>query len=108
MTNAVFTAWATALDARRALALARALGSTPRQVAAGIAAAQVIPALPGALLGFGLFAAANHAGIVTIPPASWLTAAVLGTLLAVVVLTSIPARAGARSPAVKILQTETA
>jgi len=110
--NAVFTAWATALDTRHASALARALGSTPRQVTAGISAAQVIPALPGALLGvplgIGLFAAANHAGIVTIPPAWWLTAAVLGTILAVAVLTSIPARIGARSPVAEILQAETA
>ena len=107
--NAVFTAWATALDARRASAVARALGSTPRQISAGIAAAQVIPALPGALLGvplgIGLFAAANHAGIVTIPPASWLVAAVLGTLLAVAVLASIAARIGIRSPVGEILQT---
>lgn len=110
--NAVFTAWATALDSRRASALARALGAAPRQVSAGISAAQVIPALPGALLGvplgIGLFAAANHAGIVTVPPASWLAAAVLGTVLAVAVLANIPARIGARRPVAEILQSETA
>jgi putative ABC transport system permease protein len=110
--NAVFTAWATALDARRASALARALGASPRQVSAGISAAQVIPALPGALLGvplgIGLFAAANHAGIVTVPPASWLAAAVLGTLLAVAVLVNIPAHISARRPVAEILQSETA
>jgi putative ABC transport system permease protein len=110
--NAVFTAWATALDARRASALARALGASPRQVSAGISAAQVIPALPGALLGvplgIGLFAAANHAGIVTVPPASWLAAAVLGTLLAVAVLAYIPAHISARRPVAEILQSETA
>jgi putative ABC transport system permease protein len=110
--NAVFTAWATALDASRASALARALGSTPQQVSAGIAAAQLIPALPGALLGIplgiGLFAAANRAGIVTVPPASWLIATVLGTLLAMAVLTAIPARIRARSPVAEILQAETA
>jgi putative ABC transport system permease protein len=110
--NAVFTAWATALDARRASALARALGASPRQVSAGISAAQVIPALPGALLGvplgIGLFAAANHAGIVTVPPASWLAAAVLGTLLAVAVLANIPAHISARRPVAEILQSETA
>ncbi len=64
--NAVVTAWATVLDTRRAAARGRALGATPRQVSAGITAAQVIPALPGALvgvpLGIGLFAAANRAG----------------------------------------------
>jgi putative ABC transport system permease protein len=110
--NAVFTAWATALDASRASALARALGASPRQISAGISAAQVIPALPGALLGvplgIGLFAAANHAGIVTIPPASWLAAAVLGTLLAVTVLASIPARIAARRPVSEILRADAA
>jgi len=110
--NAVFAAWATALDARRVSALAQALGASPRQLSAGISAAQVIPALPGALLGvplgIGLFAAANHAGIVTVPPASWLAAAVLGTLLAVTVLVNIPARIGARSPVSEILSADTA
>ena len=33
--NAVFTAWATVLDTRRASALVRALGASPRQVSAG-------------------------------------------------------------------------
>lgn len=110
--NTIVTAWATVLDTRRAAALARALGSSPRQVTAGIAAAQVIPALPGALLGvplgIGLFAAANHAGVVTIPPAWWLAAAVLATLIAVALLTSIPARIGARTSPGPILQAETA
>jgi putative ABC transport system permease protein len=95
-----------------ASALARALGASPRQVSAGISAAQVIPALPGALLGvplgIGLFAAANHAGIVTVPPASWLAAAVLGTLLAVAVLVNIPARIGARRPVSEILRADAA
>jgi ABC-type lipoprotein release transport system permease subunit len=110
--NAVVTAWATVLDTRRSAALARALGATPRQVSAGISAAQVIPALPGALLGvplgIGLFAAANRAGIVTVPPVTWLIAAVLGTLAAIAVLTSIPARIGARRAPGEILQAETA
>jgi putative ABC transport system permease protein len=110
--NAVVAAWATVLDTRRSAALARALGSTPGQISAGVTAAQVMPALPGALagvpLGIGLFAAANHAGIVTVPPAWWLTAAVLGTLLAIAVLTSVPARIGARRPPGEILQGETA
>ncbi|WP_300613114.1 FtsX-like permease family protein, partial [Trebonia sp.] len=47
--NAIVIAWATALDARQPTALARALGGTPRQVTAGLAAAQVLPVLPGAL-----------------------------------------------------------
>ncbi|HEY2693435.1 MAG TPA: FtsX-like permease family protein [Streptosporangiaceae bacterium] len=108
--NAVFTAWATVLDARRASALARALGATPRQVSAGISAAQVIPALPGALLGIplglGLFKVASH--VSAVPPTWWLAAAVLGTLVAVAGLTSIPARIGGRRPVAEVLQAELA
>jgi putative ABC transport system permease protein len=108
--NVIFTAWATVLDAERASALERALGATPGQVSAGLAAAQLLPALPGAILGIplgiGLFAAANGAGIVTIPALSWLIAAVLGTLLAVAGLTTVPALIGTRRPAAEILQSE--
>ncbi len=49
--NATFIAWTTALDARHTAALARALGATPNQITTGLAAAQLIPALIGALLG---------------------------------------------------------
>ena len=110
--NVICTTWATVLDASRASALARALGATPQQVSAGLAAAQVLPALPGALLGIplgiGLFAVANHGGVVTIPPAGWMAAAVVGTLVAVAGLTAIPARIGGRRPVAEILQSETA
>jgi hypothetical protein len=112
--NVVVTAWATVLDARHSAALARALGATPQQVSAGVSAAQVLPALPGALLGvplgIGLFAAANGAGtqVLTVPPAWWLAAAVLGTVVAVAGLTMIPARVGARRPAAAILASELA
>ena len=112
--NAICTAWATVLDARHSSALARALGATPQQVTAGIAAAQVLPAVPGALLGVPLgillFAAANGAGAAatTVPPAWWLAAAVLGTLVAIAALAAIPARIGARRPVSPILQSETA
>ena len=110
--NAIVATWATVLDARQTAALARALGATPQQVSAGLSAAQVLPALPGALagvpLGIGLFAAANGAGLVTIPPVPWLAAAVLGILVAVAGLTAIPARLGARRPAAEILRAETA
>ena len=110
--NAVCTAWTTVIDTRAASALARALGATPRQVSAGIAAAQVIPAVPGALLGIplgiGLFAAASHSSRTVVPPAWWLAAAVLGTVLAVAALASIPALAGARRPAAEVLRAEAA
>ena len=108
--NAIVTAWATVLDARHSTALARALGASPRQVSAGLAAAQVIPALPGAIvgvpLGIGLFAAANGAGQVVVPPAWWLAGIVLATLVVVAGLTTIPARIGARSPVAAVLGQE--
>jgi putative ABC transport system permease protein len=112
--NAICAAWATVLDARHAAALARALGATPRQVTQGIAAAQALPAVPGALLGIPLgillFIAANGGGAktTTVPPAWWLAAAVIGILVAVAVLAAIPALVGARRPVSPILQAETA
>ncbi|HTZ24558.1 MAG TPA: FtsX-like permease family protein [Streptosporangiaceae bacterium] len=112
--NAVCTAWATVLDAMHTSALVRALGATPRQVTEGIAAAQVLPAVPGALLGIPLgillFVAANGGGAVatTAPPPLWLAGAVLGTLAGIAVLAAIPALAGARRPVSPILQSETA
>jgi putative ABC transport system permease protein len=108
--NAIFTAWAAMLDARHASALMRALGASPRQVSAGLAAAQVLSALPGAILGapLGIALFKAVAGIGAFPPAWWLIAAVLGTLLVVAGLTTIPARIGARQSAAEILQAETA
>jgi putative ABC transport system permease protein len=107
--TAIFTAWATVLDARRASAVTLALGATPQQVRAGLVMAQVIPALPGAILGIplgiGLFKAAAH-GLSGLPPVLWLVAAVLGTVLVVGTLTSFPARIGIRRPVAEMLQTE--
>jgi putative ABC transport system permease protein len=110
--NAICTAWATVLDGRHASALARALGASPRQVTEGITAAQVLPAVPGVLLGIplgiGLYAVAAQGAGLVVPPASWLAAAVLGTLVGIAVLAAIPARVGARRPVSPILQSETA
>jgi putative ABC transport system permease protein len=110
--NAIFTAWTTALDARHQLAVARSLGATPQQVSAGLSAAQLLAAVPGAIVGIpagiGLFYAASRGGTVTIPPAWWLLTAVLGILLVLAGLTTIPARAGARRPVAEILQSESA
>jgi putative ABC transport system permease protein len=110
--NAVFTAWATVLDTRRPSALARSLGATPEQISAGLSMAQLLPALPGALLGVpigvALFEVASGGGLVAIPPAWWLAVAVLGILAGLAVLTSIPARIGARQPVAEVLQAELA
>ena len=110
--NAIFITWATALDARHSSALARALGATPQQVSAGLSAAQVLPALAGALLGIPggieLIAAADPDSTTPIPPLWQLLAVVPGTVLVVAVLTAIPARLSARRPVAEILQSELA
>lgn len=111
--TAIFAAMATVLDARRASAVTLALGATPQQVRAGLVMAQVIPALPGAILGLppgiGLFKVAAH-GLngLGLPPVPWLVAAVLGTVLVVAALTSVPARISLRRPVAEMLQNETA
>ncbi len=109
--NAIFTTWATVLDARRFSAIARSLGATPQQTVAGLSTAQLLPALAGALIGIpagtALYAAVQNGGPQGSPPAWWLVAMVVGMLLAVAGLTAIPARIGARRPVAEILQSET-
>ena len=111
--NAIFVTWATALDAKHASALARALGATPHQVSTGLSAAQVLPALVGAALGIAgglaLFAALGGGDDgVTGPPLWQLLAVAPITVLVVAALTAIPARLGARRPTAAILQAELA
>jgi ABC-type antimicrobial peptide transport system permease subunit len=111
--NAILITWATVLDTRHQAALTRALGATPEQVAAGLAIAQALPALAGALLGIpggiGLVEAVQSAGsTLSLPPAWWLAVAVLGTVAAVTAITFIPARLAAQQAVSPILQAETA
>jgi putative ABC transport system permease protein len=109
--NAIFITQATVQDTKHPAAVARALGTTPRQLTAGLALAQVIPALAGAILGipagYGLFTLVNQGGTASQPPAWWFIAAVLIAMLALAVLTSIPARIGARRPVAPVLQSDT-
>jgi putative ABC transport system permease protein len=109
--NAIFITWATTLDNRHSSALARALGATPRQVSAGLSAAQVLPALVGAALGIPagmalLNATAGDGDPIPNPPLWQLLAVVAGTALVVALLTSIPARLGGRRPPAETLQAE--
>jgi putative ABC transport system permease protein len=110
--NTVFVAAATALDNRRQLAVARSLGATQEQVAAGLSVAQLVPALPGVVLGIpfgiGLIAATGHGSTVSVPSAWAMIAVGLATMLGVIALTAIPARIGARRPPGEILQAELA
>lgn len=110
--NAVVIAWATALDARPSAALARALGATPEQITTGLSVAQLLPALLGSLLGIlagvGIVIAARNAGTTSFPPAVWLVAMVVLTLLVISLLTAMTTRIDARRPVVGVLQSEAA
>jgi ABC-type lipoprotein release transport system permease subunit len=109
--NAICIAWATALDARRSSALARALGATPDQVSTGLSAAQVLPAFIGAILGLPLgieLAEALDDDPVTIPALWELLAVLIGSALVTAALTAIPARIIARRRVGEILQAELA
>ncbi|MEV0590459.1 ABC transporter permease [Nonomuraea cavernae] len=111
--NAIVITWATVLDNRHSSALTRALGASPGEVSTAMAAAQVLPALAGAVLGvfpggFALFAAINtitggDSGRATLPAPWQLLALVLATVLVVAVLTAVPARLGARRPVTETL-----
>ncbi len=99
--NTVVSTWTSVLDTRHPLAVARALGATPAQAGTGLAVAQLLPALPGVVLGI-------PAGIelyrfftmdeTTPAPGWWMVAAGLGVLAAVTALTAVPALVAARHP----------
>ncbi|RKR86814.1 putative ABC transport system permease protein [Micromonospora pisi] len=105
--NAVVSTWTTVLDARHPLAVARTLGATPAQAGLGLAVAQLLPAIPGVVAGIpagiGLLTFVST-GEVQHPPGSWLLATALGVLLAIAVLTAIPAMVATRRPVVDALQ----
>ncbi|MFC6018303.1 FtsX-like permease family protein [Plantactinospora solaniradicis] len=111
--NAIVITWATVLDNRHSSALARALGATPSEVSTALAAAQVLPALLGAILGvfpggIALFAAINaiaggDSERATLPSLWQSVALVLATVLVVGALTAVPARLGGRRPVTESL-----
>jgi putative ABC transport system permease protein len=108
--STTFTAWAAVIDARIVTALTRALGATPQQVSAGLTTAQLIPGLAAACLGIPagllLYQAAGGDLGEAAPPLLWLLALIPATLIAVALVTSAPARIGARHPVAEILRTE--
>jgi putative ABC transport system permease protein len=108
--NALFITQVTAIDARHSGGLVRALGATNEQFAAALGAAQLIPAVPGVLVGIpagiGLVGAVAHGGSTTVPPAWWLAAMAVGVLVALAALVAIPARAAARRSPAEILAVE--
>jgi putative ABC transport system permease protein len=110
--NALLITWATVLDGRRSAAVSRALGATSAQVSAGLATAQMLPALAGAIVGIPagllLFAAVRSGGSMVYPPTWWLAIVVLATPLVVGALTVFPSRLVNRSGVTSFLQAEAA
>jgi putative ABC transport system permease protein len=111
--NAVLIAWSTSLDALRFTGLARALGATPRQVTAGLSAAQLLPAAGAGILGIPLgllvYAVARTAGGASgaaSTPYGELPAVVPGTLVVVALLTALPIRAACRRPVAEVLRAD--
>ncbi|MFC4122104.1 ABC transporter permease [Nonomuraea zeae] len=109
--NTITLTWTMAMEARANMAIARTLGATPGQIAAGLSVAQLLPSLPGAVIGvplsgglLSLFAARNAAE----PPSSWLLGAMLAILVATAALTALPARLAARRPVAQTLSAEAA
>ncbi|MEU8110545.1 FtsX-like permease family protein [Nonomuraea muscovyensis] len=109
--NIIAFTWTTAMEAQPSLAVARALGATPGQVSAGLSIAQLLPCLPGAVigvpLGIGVFSAFSPRNAV-LAPVSWMLIAALATLLVTVALTALPAHLAARRPVVPVLSADTA
>jgi putative ABC transport system permease protein len=109
LVNAIFVTWATVQDARYASAVERALGASPGQVGLAVVVAQLLPAIPGAILGIpvgiGLYVAVGRHNS-TVPSAPAIAAVLLVTLVVVALLTAVPARIGARRPVAAILQAE--
>jgi len=116
--NTIFITWATVIDNRHSSALTRALGATPRDVSAALAAAQILPAFAGVILGIApggiaLLAAINaitggDSDKATVPPLWQLIAVVVATVLAVTALTAIPARLAGRRAVAEALHAELA
>ncbi len=110
--NALVITWATSVDSRKPLGVVRVLGATTGQLSRGVSAALLIPTIPGALVGIPLgllfVTASSHGSQATIPHTSWLIAAFLGTIGAIWLLSTLPARLGARRTALSVLTTDSA
>lgn len=108
--NLLFTTWATVLDAQRPTALARSLGATPGQITGGLASAQLLPGLIAAIIGIPvgvvLYVIAGGNPTQASPPVVSMLAVIPVTLLAIAILTAIPARIGANRPVAEVLRSE--
>ncbi|MGW7685809.1 FtsX-like permease family protein [Kribbella sp. NPDC054772] len=111
LVNTIATTWMLAMEARVSMAVTQALGATPGQVSAGLASAQLLPAVPGAVAGVyvGTFLTALFTASGLVMPPMWrLVGAAVATLVVTAALTALPARIAARRPIARTLSAETA
>ena len=108
--NALVITWATSVDSRKPLGVARALGATTKQLSGGLSTALLIPAAPGAIAGIPLgllfVTAASHGSRATTPSALWLAFTCLCVVAAIGVLSAIPARIEARRAVIEVLESD--
>ena len=108
--NALVITWATSVDSRKPLGVARALGATTEHLSGGLSTALLIPAVPGAIAGIPLgllfVTAASHGSRATTPSALWLAGTCLYVVAALGVLSAIPARIEARRAAIEVLESD--
>ncbi len=99
--NLIFVTRASAFDARRTLAVARALGVSSGESAAALGVAQLLPAVSGLVLGYGAGVLLFHSlssSLPVSPPAAQLAGLAVLTVILTVALTAVPARFEARRP----------
>lgn len=112
--DALVITWAGTLDARRPLAIARAVGAGPEEAGGALFAAQLLPAFAGTLLGIpggiGLYAIAKKgAGAATVVPSAWVIAVVvLVTLAVIAAMVAAPVSMELRRPVADALRLEEA
>ena len=108
--NIIFITWSTATDARRSLAITRALGAPPRQVVAGLLTAQILPAIPGCLIGIpaglGLYDVARGDTPMVIPATWQLAFVAAAALTAIAMIAAVPALIGTRRSIIEGLQSD--
>ncbi len=104
--NLVFTTRTAAAEARGTLAIVRALGASPAQTAAGLAVAQLVPAVAGVVAGMAAGAALFRSAASRHPAPSPLAFAALvaATLLVTAALTAIPTRLESRRSVADVLR----
>jgi putative ABC transport system permease protein len=106
--NLLFVTRASVVDARRMLAITRALGVTPVQAAAALAIGQLFPALVGLATGGAVGAALFNtlsSSSTTHPPATQFLVLAIVTVGLTAALSAIPARLEASRPIAQTLRT---